>query len=68
MSHQNVLSHRVDGVQFSLWPDTKAAPLPVRPKVAAASPAPSDNYLPGLRRVENEVETYFSNDFVWLGY
>ena len=26
------------------------------------------NYLPGLRGIENEAETYFKNDFVWLGY
>ena len=68
MNHQNVLSHRVDGLQFSLWPQLKAEQSVARQGTPATQKSGAENYLPGLRAVENEVETYFKNDFVWLGY
>ncbi len=35
-------------------------------KVSSSSQERSRNYLPGLRPVSNELEAYFSDEFVWL--
>jgi len=65
MDTQGILFHRVDNLEFSPWCQ------PVRNamvgKQAGQRNSVHRNYLPGLRAVERETESYFDNDFMWLG-
>ena len=36
--------------------------------VPSASAGHASNYLPDLRQVENDVDVYFKDEFVWLGF
>ena len=68
MNSQNILNHRLDNLQLS--PYCRLMPKGVMGKQASVGQrkSVSGNYLPGLRAVESDIETYFKNDFVWFGY
>ena len=68
MNSQNILIHHLDNLQFSSCRKGLIKEVMGQQASVSQRTAVSGNYLPGLRAVENDVETYFNNDFVWLGY
>lgn len=68
MNSQSTHFSHVNNVQIACRSTSSADGFVIEEDSDAAKESFYGNYLPGLRAVENEVETYFKNDFVWLGY
>lgn len=68
MNSQNTLFSYTNSIRLTDLNTARADGIVAKAGLAAAEESGSGNYLPGLRAVEHEVEAYFKNDFVWLGY
>ena len=68
MSSQSTLFNHANGVQRACRNTSSVDASVGRKDLNAKQESLSGNYLPGLRVIENEAETYFKSDFVWLGY